>query len=491
LQFHKGVAKKMELVVDTLAEQSASFWLASGFFLVFPITFYSCVFLPCWECFDFEAAVVHEVGHTLGLSHPDSVPATADGPPSGRPGGQNVYLTNGPGASGSYDYSGFDCNNPWAQVNETVYSTDPRPSIMRTLTQHNPEVCLFPDDLEALNVLYPDCAASRITKPVCYRADRFIGLFRLLAWTFVPVVCTMLFTIGLDVLIDTCGESRRSGWLHSFVRTATGQQEDPNAAELVQPHGRYERKYRDKTDVMIRKEIRGMVRRYLKHLLQTSSHGQDARRVLEGIHDVSEKKAAQNPRGRRGSITGRRGSVATVTPTEPDGVPSKKTIDRATAFVMDNYFTREARGPAKQHTGTDLKVHEAVRMLTVFFGDERFIKDKGVRVALVKRLQQEEEKIHTYAADENIGDVEAEGAVAGALDRAAERDGAVAFQQPVQPRPPPPMPPMPPPPPTQQRYYQAAPPLAQPPQQQYMPPPGPPTIQRPPSGVQLPPIPRG
>jgi len=130
-------------------------------------------------------------------------------------------------------------------------------------------------------------------------------------------------------------------------------------------------------------------------------------------------------------------------------------------------------------------------MLTVFFGDERFIKDKGVRVALVKRLQQEEEKIHTYAADENIGDVEAEGAVAGALDRAAERDGAVAFQQPVQPRPPPPMPPMPPPPPTQQRYYQAAPPLAQPPQQQYMPPPGPPTIQRPPSGVQLPPIPRG
>jgi hypothetical protein len=172
-----------------------------------------------------------------------------------------VYLTNGPGASGSYDYSGFDCNNPWAQVNETVYSTDPRPSIMRTLTQHNPEVCLFPDDLEALNVLYPDCAASRITKPVCYRADRFIGLFRLLAWTFVPVVCTMLFTIGLDVLIDTCGESRRSGWLHSFVRTATGQQEDPNAAELVQPHGRYERKYRDKTDVMIRKEIRGMVRR--------------------------------------------------------------------------------------------------------------------------------------------------------------------------------------------------------------------------------------
>jgi hypothetical protein len=66
------------------------------------------------------------------------------------------------------------------------------------------------------------------------------------------------------------------------------------------------------------------VRRYLKHLLQTSSHGQDARRVLEGIHDVSEKKTAQNPRGRRGSITGRRGSVATVTPTEPDGAPHTK-----------------------------------------------------------------------------------------------------------------------------------------------------------------------
>ena len=31
------------------------------FFLVFPPIFYDQIFLPCYECFDFEAAIAHEV----------------------------------------------------------------------------------------------------------------------------------------------------------------------------------------------------------------------------------------------------------------------------------------------------------------------------------------------------------------------------------------------------------------------------------------------
>ena len=32
------------------------------------------VILPCWECADFEAAILHEAGHFFGLGHPDNVP---------------------------------------------------------------------------------------------------------------------------------------------------------------------------------------------------------------------------------------------------------------------------------------------------------------------------------------------------------------------------------------------------------------------------------
>ena len=34
----------------------------------------SKIILPCWDCYDFEAATLHEIGHFLGLGHPDNIP---------------------------------------------------------------------------------------------------------------------------------------------------------------------------------------------------------------------------------------------------------------------------------------------------------------------------------------------------------------------------------------------------------------------------------
>ena len=36
------------------------------FLLIFPPIFYTQIFLPCWDCFDFEATMAHEIGHILG-----------------------------------------------------------------------------------------------------------------------------------------------------------------------------------------------------------------------------------------------------------------------------------------------------------------------------------------------------------------------------------------------------------------------------------------
>ena len=43
-------------------------------FLTMPPLCYTYIFRPCMDCYDFEAAVAHEIGHILGFHHPDVHP---------------------------------------------------------------------------------------------------------------------------------------------------------------------------------------------------------------------------------------------------------------------------------------------------------------------------------------------------------------------------------------------------------------------------------
>ena len=41
-----------------------------------PPLFYVKIFLPCWDCYDFEAAAAHEIGHALARARTSFKPPT-------------------------------------------------------------------------------------------------------------------------------------------------------------------------------------------------------------------------------------------------------------------------------------------------------------------------------------------------------------------------------------------------------------------------------
>ena len=152
--------------------------------------------------YDFEAAATHEVGHILGFSHPDET-------------GEPLFKADcaeaacGPPSRGLVPLAGvpYDCMHPFESVRELNTSETARPSIMHSLTQHNPTVCLTADDLDGLYSLYPDCA-MRPVEPVCFKASHNIGLVRLGVYILVPIIVALVFTTALGTY-DQCFQMER------------------------------------------------------------------------------------------------------------------------------------------------------------------------------------------------------------------------------------------------------------------------------------------
>lgn len=92
-------------------------------FIITPPLFYVYCFMPCFDCYDFEAAAAHEMGHILGLSHPDSKAAGA------------LNLVRNASAV-------YDCKHPFDSMvalqwddSKVPTSTDQMTSVMKSFTQ--------------------------------------------------------------------------------------------------------------------------------------------------------------------------------------------------------------------------------------------------------------------------------------------------------------------------------------------------------------------
>ena len=167
--------------------------------------------MTCWDCYDFEAAAAHEIGHLLGLGQPDLAPLeTYRG---FQPLGRNAYHV---GLAAGIPMNETSCLYPWADVRVGVppgAELDPqtgiRPSIMSAFTRHNPRTCLTADDLEALTVLYPDCMGAPI-QPVCNKVGTRLGWLRVLMFVEVPLLVAL--TVALASRFLAWRKLRKQGW---------------------------------------------------------------------------------------------------------------------------------------------------------------------------------------------------------------------------------------------------------------------------------------
>mmetsp|Transcript_48604 Transcript_48604/g.127008 ORF Transcript_48604/g.127008 Transcript_48604/m.127008 type:complete len:663 (-) Transcript_48604:239-2227(-) len=191
--------------------------------LILPPLVTTRIFAPCFDCYDFEAAALHEIGHFLGLGHPDNIPDNWQVPANGASitdalptPGNNSYQENIASAmlSGHRPNVSEICMNPWAGVRPGVplgaeidmdklgarYPT--RDAQMEARTQHNPRTCLTNDDLEALAVIYPDCDDhAAMFAAVCHEVNLNIGIVRLAVWILIPSIIALFVVITLSSIV--------------------------------------------------------------------------------------------------------------------------------------------------------------------------------------------------------------------------------------------------------------------------------------------------
>jgi len=181
------------------------------------------IFEPCFDCYDFEAAALHEIGHFLGLGHLDNIPNNWAAPTAvggfgtadfaGPTPGENVYQQDIAAGMQAAVRPTYNCTHPFDAVyagtppGAATFTTQTSPPYqfrdaqMEARTQHNPSSCLFDDDLEALATLYPDCGDFALTAAVCHENAWNLGYVRIAVYVLMPLVFTLLGVILFSTIV--------------------------------------------------------------------------------------------------------------------------------------------------------------------------------------------------------------------------------------------------------------------------------------------------
>jgi hypothetical protein len=244
-----------KLAFDNLSKFSLAPIIATLGLIVVPVIFYAYIFLPCWDCYDFTAAATHEIGHVLGLMHPDA---------SAELGLNLWYRRDNLSVHLAPAERKVNCTEPWSRVGIWPNSTealdaiaasgDPAAmtakrmleaneasagvpswgSVMATFTFNNPGTCIFQDDLDALNVLYPTCEEA-VLLPQCDHAQTFLGLVRLSMYVGLPVITLLLSAIMLHALSKKCSERSRERFKKKNPDLLEGNQVEANM-DIMRAH---------------------------------------------------------------------------------------------------------------------------------------------------------------------------------------------------------------------------------------------------------------
>lgn len=187
IQALENVSLRLQAFLATVASKSLVGTALRFTLLLVPWPFYAFVFEVCWDCNDFEAAAAHEIGHALGIGHPDKL-AGAEIANGFQALNTGTYYNKA--LAGGEPMNASRCMNPWKDVvsgipagltNESLSmglqagTTVVRKAMMETFTVHNPSVCLTQDDYEALLTMYPVCM-SMPPAPTCEKGAHLRAL---------------------------------------------------------------------------------------------------------------------------------------------------------------------------------------------------------------------------------------------------------------------------------------------------------------------------
>ena len=206
-ELKEGLGKRMKNAFEEAAEWSPLAISIQVMLIIAPPIVLTQIILPCWDCYDFEAATLHELGHFLGLGHPDNIPdnmRTDLAWVNSQGVGQNSYQAE-LAAGGRVNSS--NCHRLWDNVQDGVPASATevqigangyaiRDAIMHAFTQHNPRPCLTADDVEGIATLYPDCSNQGVTEVVCHKVAHNIGRARIAVYVLVPLLITLLFMLA-------------------------------------------------------------------------------------------------------------------------------------------------------------------------------------------------------------------------------------------------------------------------------------------------------